>query len=484
MTYPTRRRGARSCACACRSEPPPGSVSAIVARSSPVAIFGRYRCFCSSVPKSSSSLATTVWPPIAPGQAHPAASQLLGDQRVAGRADLRLAPRLRDGQAEDAQLLHLLDELLRVGVGVLELAHHRLDVAVDELAHQLDDRALFLGQLVHACPFAASAGLSRSPGAGPRRSARSTPRGPARGPRGPGQPGSRRSSPGAGRRWRPAGDPGGNCWLICATPPLAVCSSATSSPSSSQVPPGSHLDLDQPGQAARGGPAYRVVGETGEARVTVQQRGGRGVLQAELALQPGVRRVMDERRQRALRGAEHDAAHLGRVQRPGLGQLPQRADRALQRVAARVDLDRQAAGNRGPGQVDRARVPADQGHPLVQGGRVGLRAGRGQPWQPGYRYPPRTRPGGTWRRCRTPAAPRPRRAPPGPWRWRSAPGPGPARLPHPPPRPARQRCRWRASPRSSAASPAPGRAGPSPRPRRGRPGRPPPARERSARRPR
>ena len=35
---------------ACRSEPPPGSVSAMVARSSPVAIRGRYPSFCSWVP--------------------------------------------------------------------------------------------------------------------------------------------------------------------------------------------------------------------------------------------------------------------------------------------------------------------------------------------------------------------------------------------------------------------------------------------------
>ena len=35
---------------ACRSEPPPGSVRAIVARSSPVAIRGRYASFCSFVP--------------------------------------------------------------------------------------------------------------------------------------------------------------------------------------------------------------------------------------------------------------------------------------------------------------------------------------------------------------------------------------------------------------------------------------------------
>ena len=49
MTYesPSRRAAVRM---ACRSEPPPGSVSAIVARISPVAIRGRYRSFCASVP--------------------------------------------------------------------------------------------------------------------------------------------------------------------------------------------------------------------------------------------------------------------------------------------------------------------------------------------------------------------------------------------------------------------------------------------------
>ena len=62
---PSRRAVVRI---ACRSEPPPGSVSAIVARTSPVAIRGRYRSFCSSVPYASSSFATTVCPPIAPAR--------------------------------------------------------------------------------------------------------------------------------------------------------------------------------------------------------------------------------------------------------------------------------------------------------------------------------------------------------------------------------------------------------------------------------
>jgi hypothetical protein len=52
----------------CRSEPPPGSLNVIVARTSPPAIGARRPRFCSSVPNSVSSLATTVCPPIAPAK--------------------------------------------------------------------------------------------------------------------------------------------------------------------------------------------------------------------------------------------------------------------------------------------------------------------------------------------------------------------------------------------------------------------------------
>ncbi len=69
ITYPppssSRRATVRS---AWRSEPPPGSVSAAVARTSPVAMRGSQRRFCASVPKCESSFATTVWPPIAPAR--------------------------------------------------------------------------------------------------------------------------------------------------------------------------------------------------------------------------------------------------------------------------------------------------------------------------------------------------------------------------------------------------------------------------------
>src|SRR4029077_17948505 len=48
----------------------------------------------------------------------------------------------------DAELLHLLDELVRVGVGVLQVAHHRADLAVDEVPDELHHGLLVLVQLV------------------------------------------------------------------------------------------------------------------------------------------------------------------------------------------------------------------------------------------------------------------------------------------------------------------------------------------------
>ena len=52
----------------CRSDPPPGSVSAIAALISPVAILGSSRVRCSSVPNVKMSLAMTLCPPIAPAR--------------------------------------------------------------------------------------------------------------------------------------------------------------------------------------------------------------------------------------------------------------------------------------------------------------------------------------------------------------------------------------------------------------------------------
>src|SRR6185437_8822984 len=76
--------------------------------------------------------------------------------------------RLGDRQAVDAELLHLLDELVRIGVGVLELLDHRLDLAVDEVPDERDHGPLVLVQLIHNW-------LYLSPRSHPGRNRRSTP---------------------------------------------------------------------------------------------------------------------------------------------------------------------------------------------------------------------------------------------------------------------------------------------------------------------
>ncbi len=85
-----------------------------------------------------------------PGQAHPSPGELLGNLRVAGSGHGDFAVGLRDGKAEDAQPLHLLDELLRVLVGVLKLARDRSYVPVNEIGDGVDDGLFFLGQVGHA----------------------------------------------------------------------------------------------------------------------------------------------------------------------------------------------------------------------------------------------------------------------------------------------------------------------------------------------
>src|SRR5207344_756387 len=143
------------------------------------------------------------------------------------------APRLGDGQAVDAQLLHLLDELVRVGVGVLEVAHHGPDLAVDEVPDELDHGLLVLVELIDHGRYLrrTSAALSQvhEPGS-PSEVGRSRPAT---------QSASLAASwSGVGGR---AGEPGGYFWRARSTAPSAVCTSASSSPSSSQLPPGSSL---------------------------------------------------------------------------------------------------------------------------------------------------------------------------------------------------------------------------------------------------
>jgi hypothetical protein len=96
---------------ACRSEPPPASVSALVAA---------HRA----------------------GQAHPAAGQLLGDQCEARARDAEPAVLRWDHRAVDAEALHRLDQRLGVGVVVLELPDDRPHTALDPVVDDRDDVAL------------------------------------------------------------------------------------------------------------------------------------------------------------------------------------------------------------------------------------------------------------------------------------------------------------------------------------------------------
>ena len=101
----------RPCACACRSQPPSGSVSAIVARSSPVAMSGRYRCALLLGAEAQRAAWTR---PSARrtrrrGSSSPRASSSV-TQGVAGGRHPGVAVRLGDGEPVDARALHLLDE--------------------------------------------------------------------------------------------------------------------------------------------------------------------------------------------------------------------------------------------------------------------------------------------------------------------------------------------------------------------------------------
>ena len=84
-----------------------------------------------------------------PGQAHPAARELLGYEHVARSAHLGVAPRRRNGQPEDSELLHRLDELLGIGVRVIQLPDNGFHIPVHELPHDHDDLALLVGQAFH-----------------------------------------------------------------------------------------------------------------------------------------------------------------------------------------------------------------------------------------------------------------------------------------------------------------------------------------------
>ena len=77
---------------------------------------------------------------------HPAARDLLHHQGVGEQRLPEAAVLLRDHQPEDAHLLQLVHDRLRVLVRVLELVGHRDDLVVHEVVHCSEDVALVVGQ--------------------------------------------------------------------------------------------------------------------------------------------------------------------------------------------------------------------------------------------------------------------------------------------------------------------------------------------------
>ena len=99
-----------------------------------------------------------------PRDAHPAARELAHGQRVGGQVEPEPAVLLGNREAEDAELAQALHDLVGEGVGALVLGGHRDDLLVGELAHQLDDLALLLAELIDGQAHAAGPGQSHASG--------------------------------------------------------------------------------------------------------------------------------------------------------------------------------------------------------------------------------------------------------------------------------------------------------------------------------
>ena len=84
-----------------------------------------------------------------PGQAHPAAAELLDDHRVGRVVEAEPAVLGGDGGAEEAELLHPLDERVRILVRVLVFARDRDHVALDEAADGVEHLRAQLVAVVH-----------------------------------------------------------------------------------------------------------------------------------------------------------------------------------------------------------------------------------------------------------------------------------------------------------------------------------------------
>ena len=73
------------------------------------------------------------------GQAHPAVGQLLNDADVGQQVEAEAAVLLGDGDAEETQRSHLLDDGFGEGVRALEIRGDGNDLSLHEAADGVDD---------------------------------------------------------------------------------------------------------------------------------------------------------------------------------------------------------------------------------------------------------------------------------------------------------------------------------------------------------
>ena len=82
-----------------------------------------------------------------PGDRDPASAELLDDHRVGRQVEPHPPVLLGDRDAEQAELLHLLDDRLWELVLVVVVLGVGDDLLFGELAHHLGDRLLFVGEV-------------------------------------------------------------------------------------------------------------------------------------------------------------------------------------------------------------------------------------------------------------------------------------------------------------------------------------------------
>ena len=78
------------------------------------------------------------------GDPHPPLGDLLEHDRHRHEVGVHAAIRSRDGDAEEPELFHLLDDLGRIATFVLPVSGNRTDFSVDEVTHRLLEHLVFV----------------------------------------------------------------------------------------------------------------------------------------------------------------------------------------------------------------------------------------------------------------------------------------------------------------------------------------------------